>query len=161
MTGDLIELLQPHLENPELEKKRQEEAIQAEQEERKREKEEEQKRLVEMIKEIEEAATVTKKILQNSCFITIAKKMMDNGGREGMVNVRLTRSKKEEILVKISGFSIEGKKCIREGLKVVMNREMNHIGDELREINAWDSSASCIEILHNFLSTDNVKVTYI
>ena len=157
MTEDLIELLQPHLENPELEKKRQEEERLVEQDRRKKEEEEKQKRQKEMIKEIGEAAIVMKKILQNSCTITIAKKMMDDDGGKGMINAKLSvpHGGKGKTLIDFSGISFKEKKCIVKGLDAAMNQEEG-------SKKAFDNILhnSCIEVLHDFLSTDNVKVTY-
>ena len=150
MTGDLMELLQPHLENPGLERRRQQEAIQAEREEQERKKEEEQKRLAEMIMEIKKVAITIRKILKNSCFITIAKKMLNNEGEEGMVNIKLTFSNRK-VSVENSGFFSEDIRCLKKGLGIAMNQ-----GTDIDK----NIQGSCIEILHDFLSTDNVKVTY-
>lgn len=159
---DLIELLQPHLENPGLERERQKEAILAGQEDQERKKEEEQKRLQEMIKEIEEVAVAMKKILQNSpCTITIAKKMIDDDGGKGKVNARLSVRDKEkgEIRVQFSGITLdpEDRNCLTTGLTTIMNQGEG-FEDAFKKILY---GPYCIKILYDFLSTDNVKVTYI
>ena len=158
MTGDLMELLQPHLEDPEGERRRQQEEAQEELEELKKEEEEERIRTEEMIEEIEKAATVMKKILQNSCSITIAKKMLDDDGGEGMVNAKLSvpRKGKGKIRVEFRGITFKDRSCLVKGLTTAMNQEEG-LRKAFKKI-SYD--LCCIKILHGFLSTDNVKVTY-
>ncbi len=114
-----------------------------------------------MIGEIEKAAIAMKRVLQNSCFITIAKKMCGLDGGEGLVNAKLSvpRRGKGKILVELSGITLDSKdrNCLKEGLTTTMNQE-GGLEEAFKKI-SYDSY--CIEILHNFLSTDNVKVTYI
>ena len=158
MIEDLMELLRPHLENPDAERKKQQEEFQAEQEKQEKEKEEKQKRLAEMVKKIKEAAVVMNKILQNHCTITIAKKMHDEKGKEEKVTAIIKLSEKSISMI-VSGFSFEDedrRKCLKTGLNIAMNQGMGIIETGIVE----SLKDSYIEILYEFLSTDNVKVTY-
>ena len=158
MTGDLMELLQPHLEDPEGERRRQREEAQEELEELNKEEEKERIRTEEMIEEIEKAATAMKKVLQNSRFITIAKKMLDDYGGEGMVNAKLSVPHKEKgkIRVEFRGNTFKNRSCLVTGLVTAINQK----GGLRRAFEKISYDLYCIKILHDFLSTDNVKVTY-
>ena len=153
-----MELLRPHLENPELERKNQEEEDLERQEDQAKKKKEKQKRIENMTGEVEEAATVMKKVLQNSCSIIIAKKMLDDDGGEGMVNAKLSvpRGGEGKIRVEFSGITFEDRSCLVTGLVTAINQKGGLRG-AFKKI-SYDSY--CIGILHDFLSTDNVKVTY-
>ena len=148
---DLMELLQPHLVNPELERKKQEIKEQMRRERQEEEREQKRIRLREMVREIEKAATDMKEILRNPypCFITIAKRMF-NGEEEGMLNIKLVFSNRK-VLVESYGLPFGDIKCLKRGLGIAMNQ-----GTGIDK----DIHSPCIEILHNFLSTDNVEVTY-
>lgn len=158
---DLIDLLQPHIDNPELERANQETRRQERLDEGREKDKREQEQIEEMLKKIEEGVVAIKKVLQNHCFVTIAKNMSD-GARSGLMSVNL-KKKGEEILATAfpgaSGLSEKSGKNVEEVLNIAMNQKTD-LGKELKVAFGGLAYSLYVKTLYEILSTDNVKVTY-
>ena len=158
---DLIERLQPHIDNPGLERANQEARRQKRLDESKEKDKREQEQIEETLKEIEKGVAAIKKVLQNSCIITIAKTMSD-GKRKGLMSVNLEKEGEKIVITAFPGASGLSKKSgekVEKVLKIAMNQKTD-LGKELKSAFGELAYHSHIKTLYEILSTDNVKVTY-
>ena len=158
---DLLELLQPHIDNPELEKANQKVRRQERQDKSREKDKQEREQIEKMLKEIEEGVIAIKKALQNSCIVTIAKNMSD-GTRSGLMSVNLEKEEGEIVATAspgASGLSSKSGEDVENVLEIAMNQKTD-LGKELKKAFGGLAYHSHVKTLYNILSTDNVKVTY-
>lgn len=161
MTRDLKELLQPHIDDPGSERNIQEMEKQKGQEEARKKQEEERKKMEGLLKEIEKDVAVLKKVLQNSCIVTITTKIKD-GTRMGLMSVDLEK-KGEKIVITAhpgaNGLSLKSGESVERLLRVAMNQKTN-LGKELRDEFGEFAYPCHIRSLYEILSVDDVRVMY-
>lgn len=161
MTRDLIELLQPHIDDSDSERNIQEMEKRKRQDKAREEREEERKKMKGLLKEIEKDVAAVKKVLQNSCIVTITTKIKD-GTRMGIMSVDLEK-KGEEIVITAfpgaNGLSLKSGESVERLLRVAMNQKTN-LEKELRDAFGELAYPLYIESLYGILSVDDVRVTY-
>ena len=161
MTRDLIGLLQSHIDNPDLERNNQEIARRKRQEEVRKKQKEERKKMEELLGEIEKDVAAIKKVLQNSCIITIVTKIKD-GTRMGIMNVDLEK-KGEEIVITAfpgaNGLSLKSGESVERSLGVAMNQKTD-LKEELKSAFGDFAYSWHIESLYGILSVDDVRIAY-
>ena len=158
----LIELLQPHIDDPDLERNKQEMEKRKRQEKARKEQEEERKKMGEMLEEIEKNVVAIKEALRNSCIVTIVTRVK-SGTRTGIMDVNLEKGGEETTVTAYPGAnglsSKVGESAERE-LGVAMNYEADlkkGLKEEFGEFAYPLHMESLYELL---LSVDNIRVTY-
>jgi len=115
----------------------------------------------ELLKEIEKDVAAIKKVLQNSCIVTITTKVKD-GTRTGIMSVNLEK-KGEEIVITAypgaNGLSLKSGESVERMLKVAMNQKTN-IGKGLRDEFGEFGYPWHIKSLYGILAVVDVRVAY-